>query len=153
MASRTISSKAGPITSEVAGSLLDSKEMPTLPPGIEKDVRKEAKELLKLNPHLWSPDQVEPVLRLVRMRLRLKDLESIVRAEGPILYKENGQAYENPASSASRSTISLIVRMEGQLGILFSSRGSQVKDAEQKAPPRPRGRPRRDDNVARLRLA
>jgi hypothetical protein len=116
---------------EIAGSYFDDSSPPPLPSGLGKELLADAKSILKENRHLWDPSQVDPVIRLARLRRQMAEMEAQIEREGYTITSSRGETLKHPLLSSISSTRTAILSIEKALGILFITRDGQVKKAEQ----------------------
>ena len=145
MPQRAINSDTACARNDVATSMFSQRTMPDLPRGLPKDIRKRAKDLLEMNTHLWTIDQIPSVIRLVQMQKHFDQANTELEQLGMLVENDKGDLKANPILSALTTLASKILSMERALGITFSARNNNVKEAEKKVTeaPAPRGRPGR----------
>lgn len=125
----------GPTKSEMDGSVLDAKKMPVPKPGtVSAEVRQKVKEIFKPNPHLWSPGQLDPVIRLAEMKLRYEAMTAQIDREGLTTEDRFGVQKPHPLLSAHGGLCAAILSLERALGITFVARDVQVKQVEEQQP-------------------
>jgi hypothetical protein len=152
MASRTLTpGHTSPTRREVAGSLLDQRQPPTLPKGLDHPIRKRAKALLEQNPHLWQDaSQVEPIIRLARLRAQIDDLDELIAEQGYVVENAKGETRPNPLMASRDGVSRVAMQLERMLCIAFITRANQVKQAERVAPPKPDAVKTKQARVLRL---
>ena len=138
MSMRTASPTAGRQTSEVRGSLLDTRRPPTLPTGLKPRVRKRAREIFEHNPHLWDPSQVDPVVRLATYRVEIEDMSEAIYDNGYWEDTAAGTRKLSPLLQARDAASRVALSIDRQLGITFQARNVNVKKAELEKPAQPK---------------
>ena len=126
-----------PTRNETAGSMFDRREPPRLPLGLPPDVRKHAKDLFSHNVHLWDDAQLNPVLRLARIRDEIDKLTIEIDRDGYMIEGRNAPII-NPMIAARSGAMKDALSLERQLGITFVSRSGNVKKHEMQRPAQPK---------------
>jgi len=122
--------QTSPSRSEIAGSVFDHRQPPRLPAGLPADVRRQARDVFSSNPHLWDPTQVEPVVRLARLRCRFLEIEAKVTADGYLFEHERKGTIPHPLLTPMTSTASAILQLERALCLVAITKSGQVKQHE-----------------------
>ena len=149
MARRIASDTRANSHNEITGSIFEPEWNPKLPKGIPAELRRNVKATLEHNRHLRSDDQLESVLRLCKLRVLLEKAEDDLHRVGMTVVNRNGEEVPNPMLKTIASLSSSVLAHERSLGVVFVSKGAQVKKAEKtpnSAPPAqrptPAGRPK-----------
>ena len=149
-AARTSTSgHTSPTRSETSGSMFDQRQPPKLPLGLPPDVRKHAKDLFSHNVHLWDDAQLNPVLRLARIRAEIDKLTIEIDREGYMIEGRNAPII-NPMIAARSGAMKDALSLERQLGITFVARSGNVKKAELEKPAQPKVSQGRQARVLKL---
>lgn len=114
---------------------LEAKPDLTLPAHLSKEVRRLAKNFIKLNPHI-EQTQINILVRYCQMTVRWNQLEAIVENEGPMIEGEYGKI-QNPALrvqldlSAKMDTLerSLLIQTRARRELLSKKERKQEKPA------------------------
>lgn len=153
-AARSVSTRGGQIQSESAGSQFDERKPPTLPAGLQADVRKHAKRILEHNVHLWDQSQVQAIVRLARLMVDLDAMNADLEAKGMWVADRFGEDKINPMINARQTVMASALALERQLSITFTARGAGVKNAELQKPAQAKPKPgEKKAGVRPLRLA
>ena len=147
--------QTSPTRPEVLGSAFDLRQPPALAKGLHHEVRRRAKAILAENPHLWvDTSQVEPVVRLARLRIQIEELDALIQEPGYQVENAKGELKPNPLMASRDGASRVAMQTERMLCIGFITRQVQVKRNERVIPAAPRPAQRNSSNGSRpLRLA
>jgi hypothetical protein len=114
--------------------MFDSKKMPPLPRGLPAPMRLRAKAILEQNPHLWSVDQLDPVIRLAKLQVRFDEIERQIEQDGALFEHPRRGPIPHPLLGPMNATANTIGNLQRGLSIMFVTRGNNVKKRESQAP-------------------
>jgi hypothetical protein len=139
MASRVATpGQTSPSRVETAGSAFDQRQPPALPKGLDPVTRRKAKAILEQNPHLWADSsQVEPVVRLARLRTQIEELDALIQEQGYQVENAKGELKPNPLMASRDGASRVAMQTERMLCIGFITRLNQTKRHERVKPPEP----------------
>ena len=113
------------------------------------------KRIVDANPHLWSPEQLDIIVRLSQLRHQYQLANAQVNEDGvTVEHQKTGEIVPNPMLKVLATMSSALLSLERSLGIIFISRGNNVLEREKKLPPMPDRKPsRRVSGKPNLRIA
>ena len=155
MGRRAVSSSTANNSSEVEASMLKSRKRPVAPRHFNKEERAIMKRIVDANPHLWSPEQLDIIVRLSQLRHQYQLANAQVNEDGvTVEHQKTGEIVPNPMLKVLATMSSALLSLERSLGIIFISRGNNVLEREKKLPPMPDRKPsRRVSGKPNLRIA
>lgn len=127
---RPIDSDMKPSNEFIGSSLLSGKpETVRLPRDISKEVRTGCRAILKDAPYI-DQTQVDMLIRMVTLRLQLKDVQSQLDREGLLQVNRFGDSVPHAGIAAQSSICSALEKLERALCITVVARRQNISKAE-----------------------
>lgn len=127
---RPIDSEYNPSNEMMGTSLLSGKpETVRLPRNLSKEVKAGCRAILKDAPYI-DQTQVDMLIRLVKLRLQLADIQSTLDREGLLQTNRFGDSVAHAGISAQSSICSALEKLERALCITVVARRQNISKAE-----------------------